>query len=274
MRFIAPARTELDAAVLRHPVFLSLAEQHLQLCHAEHWPTMDGLNGLWPSHGTAPGKDYRFVAQEALGDDLHYEQRIFQHGAIATRSENWHDLFNAFIWLRFANIKAALNARQCQDIARVGIKQRTRGQCALTHFDEAGAVIRLSDSRLLAHWDAHDWPAFFDAWQPAYEGGTAQLWLFGHSIFEHALNPDIALVAKALVIRGEQTLSFESMDAWLAERILDGQCLLDPQELRPIPLSGIAHWHALYGQADFYERVPCFRPKRPGKRYPAPLGFQ
>lgn len=273
MRYIAPERSELDASVLQHPAFSFLVEQHLQLCRTEHWPEVEELNSFWPLVRQA-GNHHQFVAQEALNDAMHYEQRILQHGSIATRSQNWHDLFNAFIWLRFAKIKMALNARQCQDIARVGIKQRTRSQCALTHFDEAGAVIRLSDSELIAHWDAHDWPAFFSGWQPAYEAGNAQLWLFGHSIFEHALNPDIALVAKALVIRGEQALSDDAMDAWLAERIASQQCLMDPQELRPIPLSGIAHWHAQYGAADFYQRVPCFRPKRPGKQYPEPLSFQ
>jgi Protein of unknown function (DUF3025) len=274
MRFIAPARAELDISIFRHPVFSSLAEQHLQLCLTESWPDVALLNKLWCTPKSSLSAVYQFVAQEILNDKLHYEQRIAELGAIATRTENWHDLFNAFIWLRFPAIKAALNARQCQDIAQVGVKQRTRSQCALTHFDEAGAVIRLSDSSLLAHWDAHDWPAFFAAWQPAYEAGTVQLWLFGHSIFEHALNPDIALVAKALVFIHPETMNDAAMDAFLAERISHQQCLMDPQELRPIPLSGIAHWHALYGQADFYQKVPCFRSKRPGKLYPEPLHLQ
>lgn len=274
MRFIAPARADLDDSVFQHPVFSYLSNVHLQLCQTVQWPEVQGLNSLWPLPSNPFSTTYQFVAQETLNDALHYEQRIAELGAISTRSENWHDLFNAFIWLSFPAIKAALNARQCQDIAQVGVKQRTLSQCALTHFDEAGAVIRLSDSALLAHWDAHDWPAFFAAWQPAYEAGAAQLWLFGHSIFEHALNPDIALVAKALVFIHPETLSDAAMDSYLAERIKHQQCLIDPQELRPIPLSGIAHWHALYGQADFYQQVPCFRPKRPGKLYPEPMHLQ
>ena len=40
------------------------------------------------------------------------------------------------------------------------------------------------------------------------------------------------------------------VEGWLAERIACQQCLMDPQELRPIPLSGIAHWHVQYGAAD------------------------
>lgn len=271
MRFTAPERSELDTAVFDHPVFSTLDPEHLSLCRQLHWPDVNGINALWHAPENRFGNPYRFVAQDALADDLHYEQRIFEQGRIATRSDNWHDLFNAFIWLRFPRIKAALNARQYQDIGEVGTKQRTRSQCALTHFDEAGAIIRLADDSLLAHWDEHAWPAFFDAFNPALASGQAQLWLFGHSIYEHALNPDIALVAKAVVIVGEGPADQAALDVWLAERILQQRCLMDPQELRPIPLSGLARWHAEFGKEDFYQRVPCFRPKRADKRYPLPL---
>lgn len=271
MRFTAPERADLDPAVFTHPVFDTLAHAHLALCRQPDWPEVDSLNAFWPASENRGGTPYRFAAQETLADGLHYEQRIFEQGLIATRSRNWHDLFNAFIWLRYPRIKAALNVRQCQDIAEVGAKQRTRSQCALTHFDEAGAVIRLSDERLLAHWDEHDWPALFAGLNHALAGGEAQIWLFGHSIYEHALNPDIALIAKAQVFIGGAKADDGSMDAWLAGRIIGRQCFADPQELRPIPLSGLAHWHAGYGQEDFYRSVPCFRPKRAGKNYPAPL---
>ncbi|MBP7982114.1 MAG: DUF3025 domain-containing protein [Arenimonas sp.] len=271
MRFMAPERTDLDAALFTHPVFDTLAQAHLALCRQPQWPEVAELNALWRAPKNRFGTPYRFVAQETLADGLHYEQRIFEHGLISTRSRNWHDLFNAFIWMRFPRIKAALNVRQCQDIAEVGAKQRTRSQCALTHFDEAGSVIRLSDDRLLAHWDEHDWPALFAGFNHALAGGDAQIWLFGHSIYEHALNPDIALVAKALVLVGDEAINDACMDDWLAERIAARGCCMDPQELRPIPLSGLAYWHACYGHADFYRSVPCFRPKRSGKSYPAPL---
>jgi hypothetical protein len=111
----------------------------------------------------------------------------------------------------------------------------------------------------------------FAGFNHALANGDAQIWLFGHSIYEHALNPDIALIAKAQVFIGGDATGDESMDTWLAGRIIGRQCFGDPQELRPIPLSGLAHWHAGYGHEDFYRRVPCFRPKRAGKSYPAPL---
>jgi hypothetical protein len=144
----------------------------------------------------------------------------------------------------------------------------------MTHFDEAGAILRFSDPVMLTAWNEHDWQAFFEAWPRVMDAGGIQLWLFGHSIYEHALNPDIALVAKALVIDTTESLTDQFIDHWLAARINNQHCLMDPQELRPIPLSGIPFWHALYGQADFFQRVPCFQAKRPGKIYPKPLSLQ
>ena len=87
---------------------------------------------------------HRFVAQTPalLADGLHYEQRIAERGAIATRERNWHDLLNALVWMRYPAIKQALNRRQMTEIARMGPKQRSRAQYAMTHFDEAGVIVR------------------------------------------------------------------------------------------------------------------------------------
>lgn len=274
MRYLAPERDQIEPQVYAHPVFATLAEGQQDLCRSETWPDMATLNALWNSPANAGGQPYHFVEQAALHDDRHYEQRIAESGIIATRARNWHDLFNAFIWMRFPAIKQALNARQVVDIAGVGPKQRTRGQCALTQFDEAGAVLRLHDAALQAAWDAHDWPYLFRNWADAERRGMVQLWLFGHSLFEHALTPAIALVAKALVINAATPLDDDSMASRIAEGIASGELLNDPQELRPIPLTGIPGWHPEHAADDFFTRVPCFRPKCAGRQYPSPLHVQ
>ena len=91
-RFIAPTRGQVDAACFRHPVFGGYGE-YLALLTSARWPDIDALNACIPASGP------RFVAQDAalFGDGLHYEARIAQ-GRIATRAENWHDLFNALVW--------------------------------------------------------------------------------------------------------------------------------------------------------------------------------
>jgi len=142
----------------------------------------------------------RFHAQDAalLDDGLHYEMRIAERSELATRERNPHDLFNALVWLRHPQLKHALNARQVADIARVGPKQRTRGQCALTHFDEAGAIVWLTDASLLPLWDAHDWPALFLD-RGASWGESIAVTVFGHALVEHVWNGNDLPVAKALV---------------------------------------------------------------------------
>src|SRR5262249_50704369 len=114
MRFVAPTREAVDPAVFALPP-LSQWSEFADCLHGS-WPDVAGLNAL-VCDAEAP----RFVAQtpELLRDGLHYEQRIAQRGEIATREHNWHDLLNAMIWLRFREIKAALNARQVAEIARV-----------------------------------------------------------------------------------------------------------------------------------------------------------
>ena len=271
MRYQAPERGSIAPEVFYHPVFATLTPLQQQLCRALNWPEPADLNALWHPPMNAQGLPYQFKDQNALLDGKHYELRIAETGSIATRRHNWHDLFNAFVWQNTPKIKMALNRQQVVEIALVGTRERTRCQAAMTHFDEAGAVLRLDDAVMQAAWDEHDWPRFFRLWPQAAARGAVQLWLFGHSIYEHALNPDIALVAKAIVIQDRHMLTTEDMDGLVSGWINQRACLQDPQGLRPIPLSGIPGWHPWHDQADFFQRVPCFRPKRIGKVYPDPM---
>src|SRR5262252_986492 len=156
MRFVAPSRAAIDAAVFERPPLL-LWREFNDLLSGTEWPDLAALNEF--SAGAAP----RFVSQSPtlLAEDVHYEQRIAERGEIATRERNWHDLLNALIWIRYPRLKSALNGRQVAEITIAGPKQRTRAQCALTHFDEAGVVVLLRDPALAASWDAHDWHGLF-----------------------------------------------------------------------------------------------------------------
>jgi hypothetical protein len=92
-----------------------------------------------------------------------------------------------------------MNARQVADIARVGPKQRTRGQCALTHFDEAGAIVWIDGDDLIDAWNAHDWHALFAAHRDAW-GKRIALTVVGHALFEYALEHGELPVAKVLAV--------------------------------------------------------------------------
>ena len=260
-RFIAPLRDQVDAARFRHPLFEGYGE-YLDLLTAAHWPEIDVLNARMPA--SAP----RFVAQDAvlLADGLHYEARIAQ-GRIATRTENWHDLFNALVWMRHPGIKHALNRQQCRHVDRIGTRERSPAQQALTQFDESGVIVQVRDASLLELWDRHDWMALFvanaDRWR---NGDIAFAAVVGHALMEQMLVPGRLLVGKCLVVVGEAVDAV----ARVAESISVGTSLAASAELRPLPLAGIPGWHA--GQsAAFYAQEDYFRPLREGRVYPRPL---
>lgn len=264
MRYVAPARAAVDPAVFdRWP--LRAWRAFGPLLDGPDWPSLDALNARWPA-----GARERFGAQTPalLGDGLHYEQRIARSGLIATREHNWHDLFNALVWLRHAPLKRALNRRQVADIAQVGPKRRTRAQCALTHFDEAGVLVLVRDPALLALWDAHDWFDLFWRQRAAWQDGRLVPIVFGHALLEHALSPERLLVGKALVVSGTQD-PVAAAEA-IGRAVAAGALLRDPLELRPLPLSGIPGWHAANHHEAFHRQAPCYQPRRPGRSYPAP----
>jgi hypothetical protein len=286
MRFIAPPREKVDSSVFLRPP-LSEWREFSQLVETPDWPGVDALNSAADRSGLPGGagaEKWRFVGQTPalLADGLHYERRIAARGEIATREGNWHDLLNALVWLRYPALKTALNARQVAEIAVAGPKQRTRAQCALTHFDEAGVVVLLRDPVLLALWDAHDWHGLFWREREAWGDGRIAAHVFGHALLEHALKPGQLLVGKALVVMMQRNGNAvgDSNDSsvaagWpiaeLAAAIRRGDLLNDPQELRPLPLSGIPGWHPDNTDETFCSDAPCFCPLRSGRRYPAPL---
>ncbi|WP_093820702.1 DUF3025 domain-containing protein [Stenotrophomonas indicatrix] len=247
-------------AAFDHPLFAGIAGFG-DLLTAADWPRVVDLDARL----ALPGK--RFVEQDAalLADGLHYETRIAE-GRIATRAGNWHDLFNALVWARYLPIKCALNAQQCRHIEGRAAGQRNRAQAALTQFDETGVVVRVRDPALLAAWDAHQWRVLFEPihWQ---SGRIAIAAVFGHALMEQALLPGRLLVGKCVVLQGDDDAG--CIDT-VARAIEEGRVLLDPLELRPLPLTGIPGWYTDQAPA-FYANDDYFRPLREGRRYPPPL---
>lgn len=270
-RFVAPARGSFDVRVFEAPIFSGF-RAHSAWLHGAHWPAVAELDAALGAAVHAYGDaTLHFVAQDAqlLADGLHYEARIHRHGAIATRPDNWHDLLNALVWLRWPRLKAALNLRQVLDLERHGPAQRSRAQCALTHFDEGGVIVVLRDAALLPLWDGHHWQRLFVDARDAWCDGRIELHVFGHALLEHAIAPGLLPTAKCLVVldAGEpQNPCRPALESALAGAIVRGELLCDPQELRPLPLAGIPGWHP---QTQFDAQAPCYRPLRPGRRYPA-----
>ena len=267
MRYVAPDRGTVDPQVFsRMP--LAAWRPFDKLLQRVEWPAINDLNALWPSSAPA-----RFVAQDAqlLADGMHYEQRIADCGAIATRTGNWHDLLNALVWLRYSGLKQALNRRQMAEIARMGPKQRSREQYALTHFDEGGLIVAVRDPALLALWDAHDWHGLFWRNRQAWRDGSIQLELFGHALLEQALTPAQLLVGKAVAFQCRGDIDMPQVLEHCRRAIVDGSLLRDPLELRPLPLPGIPGWHGDNEGESFHRETVCYQPRRAGREYPPAL---
>jgi hypothetical protein len=283
MRFVAPPRAEVavDAELWRRPPLADFVVDYPWL-RGRDWPSLAQLNQQLAGRAhPQTGRALQFVAQtpQLLRDGLHYEQRSFQCGEISTRLENWHDLLNAAIWLRHTALKAAVNARYVAELPLAPLPERSRAQMALTHFDEGGVIVLLRDAQLLVAWDAHDWPALFFDHAEAWRQGRIEVIVFGHALLEHALRPSSLLVGKALalLLPARATAGADAgadrlaAVADIAAAISAGRVLNDPQELRPLPLSGIPGWHAASTDRDFYRSAACFRPRRAGRTYPPPL---
>jgi hypothetical protein len=272
-RFQAPAREALDRAVFEHPAFAPYRFE-LDLLTGDSWPELGALNaracGL--KHAQT-GRDLRFIEQTPamLADGLHYETRIFERGEIPTRADSWHDLLNALAWMRYPQIKSALNLRQAHDVAAVGPSTRTRGQCALTQFDEAGLIVRISDTHTLSLWDAHDWGAL--AGRVQLDPEAIEVHVFGHALLEHALWPQPMLVGKSIAILAPPEARAHALIARVAEGIVDAELLADPQELRPLPTALLPGWHPRSCEAAFLREGECFRPLREGRVYPPALAL-
>jgi hypothetical protein len=264
MRYHAPSRGAVDPAVFGRPPLVDWRE-YAALLESATWPSIGQLNACMPLDAKQ-----RFVAQTPglLADGLHYEQRIAERGEVATREGNWHDLLNALIWLRHPALKQALNQRQITEIARMGPKQRSRPQYALTQFDEGGVIVLLRDPTLLALWDAHDWHGLFWQRRDAWLDGSIQWSLFGHALLELALNPGKLPVGKALVFQSA-TADIVQVHSLCVEAILSGRLLNDPLELRPLPLAGIPGWRDDNVGETFHLTTPCYQRRREGREYPA-----
>ena len=81
-------------------------------------------------------------------DGLVYECRIWDSGEVETRPDNWHDFFNALVWLSFPQTKIAVSAAHMRAMQTPG-EARGTTRDALTHFDECGIAVLSTRPELL-----------------------------------------------------------------------------------------------------------------------------
>ena len=217
------------------------------------WPSHETLNALAEEAGTrtASGMPLRFVPPAPA--DPYYEVHAYQSGRVATRPGNWHDLFNALIWLAFPRTKAAINALHAAEIPREG-GRRGRLRDLLTILDEGGAIVVCADPGLESLIRRFRWrELFWDCRKRVLQ--HMRLVVIGHAVLEKALSPWPGIACKVLFLEPGSDLDAGAA-AWLDAHAGDGT----PQLLAPLPVFGYPGWLAESEHAAFYDDERYFRP--------------
>lgn len=223
-------------------------------------PDCKALNKTF-NHSNLNCKPLSFVTQDLSlpYPELAYEERIFLHGIIATRKDNWHDFFNAMVWKKFSQSKIAINYIHYQEIQNQSSTVRSRKRDLLTLFDECGVIIIASDHILQLIKD-HQWKALFVSHKNQWLSNDIQIITFGHALFEKYQNPYIGMTAQALLLNKQAFDTDEStnIDAFIASGLIGSTLLMNKSELSPLPLLGIPLWHHKQ-DGHFYSNTTYFR---------------
>ena len=210
------------------------------------------------------GRPVRFVPPRPDGQI--YECRIWESGEVETRPDNWHDFFNALVWLSFPKTKIAVSAAHVRAMQAPG---EARGviRDALTHFDECGIVVLSSQPELLGLLRDFRWQELFVA-RRAEVIRSMRFVIFGHATYEQLLKPFRGLTAKAVLydvseawLKMDGASQRAAVDALLAADLISGR-YTRPRDFQPLPLLGIPGVTPDSEDPAYYDDTWQFRPGR------------
>ncbi len=244
------------------PIFAPLAPLLARLPR-ERWPSHDELTALATGITTSRGVPLRFVPPRDHTDRerRYYEQRIAESGEVETRSHNWHDLFNALVWIAFPRAKAMINAQHAAILEEGGeaeAKHRSPARDALTVFDEGGVIVAAADRLHTQLVVDFKWKELF--WERRAElQSRVRFFAFGHALYEKGLDPYIGMVAKTIFI--EFVTDTAEADRLLAAHFSDRSRFPSPKAMAPMPVLGVPGWHPGNSSETFYDDAKHFRGK-------------
>jgi len=242
------------------------------------WPDLDLLNALAEDHGrrivNAQGMRVRFVPQapKSRSFEAAFEPRAYLGGEVQVRAFDWHDLFNALVWLAFPTTKAVINARHYESMVAAGRGNRPPQRDALTLFDEDGVAVISTDAELLELVRGFRWKELFWHRRDAVKA-RMRFCVFGHALFSKALQPFVGLTGKAVLLQVPgaflelaQAAQLAELDRLLAMHIWNRERFRHGRELSPLPVLGVPGWWSGNEGEGFYDDTAYFRP---GRRQPA-----
>lgn len=291
VKIVQPRLTKPDAmhhqsALIWHPALLLqsplFAPLHAVLKNVNNasFPTLADYNVLLakqhPAIVTHTSLPLRFVVQQIgkLAFEQQFEPRCYLAGEVQTRANNWHDLFNALVWLTFPKIKAALNARHYHALRLAQTQPNKNGRGALrdanTLLDESGVIVVTADEKLAHLLCDFQWKKLF--WQQREQVKTTMgFYIFGHGLYEKSVQPYIGITGQGLLLQVESAFFTWSLpaqlmhiDSVLAVRLATPDFCTTTAELNPVPLLGIPGWSTDNEGEDYYQNVAYFRTGRRG----------
>ena len=219
------------------------------------------------------GLPLRFIPQQSGKPpfEAQYEPRCYLAGEVQMREHNWHDLFNALVWLTFSKTKVVLNARhyhaQVEERAS-GLTRRGAVRDVNTLFDESGVIVAYANNELAGLLRNFRWKELF--WRRREQARTAMgFYLFGHGLYEKAMQPYIGMSGQGLLLKVEQEFfswppaqQLTQLDSLLAEYLAMPQHCRSTRDLSPVPMLGVPGWAPDNDCEAYYDNTGYFRPGR------------
>ncbi len=225
------------------------------------WPNISDYKNSFKQQGL----DIKPVPQADIIScfEEQYEPRVYLKKELQTRTENWHDFFNAMIWLKFPETKKTLNKlHYYQATKREKGSNRSTLENRITQFDECGAIIISNDNSLLEMIKNHQWQELFINQKQQFEKNI-QIVIFGHAIFEKALNPYIGMTCHCILLKDETLLekvqggSNQQLDRLLAN-MWEKEIAINPLKFNALPLLGAPGYWPKQDE-EFYRNTKYFR---------------
>ncbi|MFY9261517.1 MAG: DUF3025 domain-containing protein [Gallionella sp.] len=285
-----PTPTWNRAALLQSPLFAPL-HPVLADFHVAGFPTLADYNALLaarqPAIEAQSGAKIRFVPQECgrLPFERQYEPRCYLQGEVPTRSDNWHDLLNALVWLAYPLTKAAINARHYQALIQAADSSSQRGAVrdVNTLLDESGVIVPYADhqsgNELAGLLRDFKWKELFWQHREQMRPHSAQqemdFYIFGHGLYEKALQPYVGMTGQGLLLAVEpaffgwsQVKRLAHLDTLLAKHLAAPEHCRHTRDLSPVPLLGVPSWTADNENSAYYDNTAYFRAGRRASTLP------
>jgi len=259
--------------LLKSPLFKPL-QPVLAHLEGKDFPGLEEWNALleqhYPDIAVNNGSSLRFVPQETgrQGFESQYEPRCYLTGEVQTRENNWHDFFNALVWLTFPKAKAAINARHYRALMHADDaidSQRGKVRDMATLLDESGVIVVSANAELVELLSNFQWKELF--WKRrAQVNSEMGFYIFGHGLYEKARQPYVGITGQGLVlhvsvefINWPLQAQMSYLDERVAEYLSNPAHCISTRELQPVPLLGIPGWIADNELEAYYDNTSYFR---------------